>query len=127
VSVDLSGPAPQRGEPSGPLSCAVLLSDIDALLGEVGLGDGRTRLRKLGFALDGLPRLAHARAKLVETMDRRWALVYERAHRRYGRAVAAVRDHVCTGCFVTLPGTARPRDGEMLHVCVSCGRILYWT
>jgi predicted nucleic acid-binding Zn-ribbon protein len=106
----------------------VLLADTDALIREAQSAESRTRLKKLGFRLDGLPRVETARARLVESIDRRWMLAYERARHRYGRAVAAVRDRVCSGCFVTLPTTARPRDGDAgsLQVCESCGRILYW-
>src|SRR5262249_42752011 len=91
--------------------------------------ESRARLRKMGFDLEGLPRLVAARAGLADGIDRRWPLPYERTHQRYGRAVAAVRDRVCSGCFVTLPTTARPRPGDAStpQQCESCGRILYWT
>jgi predicted nucleic acid-binding Zn-ribbon protein len=107
----------------------VVLADVDAMIREAQEAPSRTRLKKLGFNLDGLPRLVSARARLAEGIDRRWTLAYERARQRYGRAVAAVRERVCSGCFVTLPTTARPREGESgsLQVCESCGRILYWT
>lgn len=120
--------ADRAAEGMRPLATIVLLSDLDAMIREAQDGRSPARLRKLGLATDGLPRLVAARSRLVETVDRRWALVYERVRQRYGRAVAAVRERVCSGCFVTLPTTARPRgEGEGLHVCESCGRILYWT
>lgn len=106
----------------------VLLADLDAMIREAQNPDSRTRLRKLGFDLEGLPRLMTARGRLAESVDQRWTFSYERTRQRYGRAVAAVRDRVCSGCFVTLPTTARPRDGNAPtpQLCESCGRILYW-
>ncbi len=125
MSVEIVIPSSVR---PASLAAAVLLSDLDSLLREVQDPVGRARLRKLGFGLQGLPRLLAVRARLADSIDRRWALAYERARQRYGRAVAAVRDRVCVGCFVTLPTTARPRsDDDALHICESCGRILYWT
>lgn len=110
------------------LTQVVHLSDLDLLLREVRDPDSRARLRKLGFDLGGLPRLEAARARLAAGMERRWIVLYERARRRYGRAVAAVRDRVCQGCFVTLPTSAAPRpgSGDSFGLCESCGRILFW-
>ena len=111
-----------------PLAAAVLLSDLDELIRESEDERAQARLRKLGFGFEGLPRLRAARAKIAEGLDRRWMIPYERVRQRYGRAVAAVRDRVCAGCFVTLPTTARPRgEGDSLQICESCGRLLYWT
>ena len=115
-------------EPRGSLGAMVLLSDLDSLIREAQDESARARLRKLGFALDGLPRLLTARQRLAETTERRWVQVYERVRQRYGRGLAAVRERVCSGCFVTLPTTARPRsDAKALQICESCGRLLYWT
>jgi predicted nucleic acid-binding Zn-ribbon protein len=110
------------------LESIVHLSDLDGMLREAQGLESRARLKKLGFELDGLARLTTARARMMDTIDRRWTIVYERARQRYGRGVAAVRERVCSGCFVTLPTTARPRNGDsgVPHVCESCGRILYW-
>jgi predicted nucleic acid-binding Zn-ribbon protein len=111
------------------LHSVVLLSDLDGMLREAQSAPARMRLKKLGFELEGWPRIATLRSRMAETVDRRWLFAYERARGRYGRGVAAVRERVCSGCFVTLPTTARPRNGETtaLHICESCGRILYWT
>jgi predicted nucleic acid-binding Zn-ribbon protein len=85
-------------------------------------------LRKLAFDLEGIARVEAARTRIVDGIDRRWTMPYERTRQRYGRAVAAVRERVCSGCFVTLPTTARPRTGDAStpQMCESCGRILYW-
>ena len=120
--------AERVGEAMRPLAAIVLLSDLDAMIREAQDKHSEARLRKLGLSLEGLPRLVAARTRLAEGIDRRWALVYERVRQRYGRGVAAVRERVCAGCFMTLPTTARPRgDGDVPHICESCGRILYWT
>ena len=129
----LDSPAPAkipepRLETRGPLAAVVLLSDLDSLIREAQDDRARARLRKLGFGLDGLPKVLAARQRLAESMDRRWVFTYERVRQRYGRGVAAVRERVCSGCFVTLPTTARPRgESHALQICEGCGRLLYWT
>ncbi len=117
------------------LSGLVLLGDVDLLLREVEAVGSRQRLRKLGFVVVDVPRLVAARDRLARAIDRRWMVGYERARQRYGRGIAAVRDRVCLGCFVTLPtSAARPaaevRAAEITGapgLCASCGRILYWS
>lgn len=110
------------------MEVVVHLSDLDLLIREAQDPGSRARLKKLGFGVEGLPRLGALRAKVAETMEKRWLIVYERTRLRYGRAVAAVRERVCSGCHVTLPTIARPRSGDsgVLHACESCARILYW-
>jgi hypothetical protein len=112
-----------------PLHSIVLLSDLDALMAEARSAPACARLKKLGLELGGVSRLSVLRVRLTAALERRWLLAYERARQRYGRGVAAVRERVCSGCFVTLPSIARPRGQQAagLHVCESCGRILYWT
>jgi len=116
------------------LAGLVLLGDLDLLAHELEGADSRQRLRKLGFPIDGLPRLAAAREKVARAIDPRWMTAYERARHRYGRGIAAVRDRVCLGCFVTLPtSAARPAGdaaGEVTGtpgLCASCARVLYWS
>ena len=117
------------------LAGLVLLGDVDLLMREAEAPGSRQRLRKLGFALDGLPKLVAARERLARGIERRWIVGYERARQRYGRGIAAVRDRVCLGCFVTLPTSAmrpaaEPGAPEITgapSVCASCGRILYWS
>ena len=116
------------------LAGLVLLGDLDLLGHELEDPDSRQRLRKLGFTLDGLPRLAATREKVARGVDARWITSYERARQRYGRGIAAVRERVCLGCFVTLPtSAARPAGdagGEVTGtpgLCASCARVLYWS
>jgi predicted nucleic acid-binding Zn-ribbon protein len=102
------------------------LHDVDVLREE--LADSRTvsRLKKLGFTFPEARALDAERAGLLAALERRWLHHYERAHSRYGRAVAIVRGRVCQGCFITLPTSATPSDGTPLTTCESCARILLW-
>jgi predicted nucleic acid-binding Zn-ribbon protein len=106
----------------------VLLGDVDLLLQELAEPGARSRLTKWGYDLAGLPRLTAARERLAAAADKRWIGGYERVRARYGRAIAAVRERVCLGCFVTLPTSAAPRPASSatLGLCQSCGRLLYW-
>ena len=109
------------------LGTLVRLGDLDLLLAELGGAESRARLRRLGLEVPDLARLEPARDRLVAAIERRWMVSYERARQRYGRGIAAVRERVCLGCFVTLPTASAPRPGvdEMPGLCASCGRILY--
>jgi hypothetical protein len=103
----------------------VRLHDLDLLLDEARCGGAQQRASSLGFCLAGLLALERARARLHARLEGRWVRAYERAQRRYGRGVVAVRDRVCQGCFITLP-TSAAASRESLTVCESCGRILFW-
>jgi hypothetical protein len=101
------------------------LHDLDLLLEEARGGGARQRILSLGFRLTGLPAVERARTRLLARLGGRWVHAYERAQRRYGRGVVAVRDRVCQGCFITLP-TCAAAGRDSLTVCESCGRILFW-
>ena len=108
-------------------AAAVLqLHDVDLLLSDARNAKTAARLKKLGLELGPTATLERTRAKLLAGLDRRWVNHYERAMRRYGRAVAVVRERVCQGCFITLPTSASPNPDVSLTLCESCGRILYW-
>jgi predicted nucleic acid-binding Zn-ribbon protein len=103
------------------------LNDLDRLLAELAHDDGRAAMRRLGLELPGLAKVRAHRARLAQAIEPRWLQLYERLAARYPRAIAAVRGQVCTGCFVTLPPTARGRaEGDEAAVCQGCGRILLW-
>ena len=110
------------------LSRLVRLGDLDLLLHEARDAGSRVRLRKLGLRLDDVDGLESARERLVGAIGERWMAVYERARNRYGVGVAAVRQRVCQGCFVTLPtsATATPGAGGSPGQCACCGRVLFW-
>jgi hypothetical protein len=101
------------------------LHDLDLLIEEARCGGARQRTLSLGFRLTGLAALERTRARLHARLNVRWEHAYERAQRRYGRGVVAVRDRVCQGCFITLP-TCAGASRDFLSVCESCGRILFW-
>lgn len=104
------------------------LHDLDQLLLLVHDAATATRLKRMGYALDGVAALARERDRLVAAVDRRWLGWYDRSLGRYGRGVTHVRERVCQGCFVQLPTSAAPPPGEAhLHLCESCGRLLYWS
>jgi hypothetical protein len=111
-----------------PVETLIHLNDLDALLNEIELAPHHRRLRKLGFDLSGASRLRPLRARLAALVDARWLGIYDRARVRYGRGLAAVRARVCTGCFLTLPTTARRPGGDEQSVttCQGCHRILIW-
>jgi predicted nucleic acid-binding Zn-ribbon protein len=103
------------------------LHDLDQMLAELTRPGGRALLRRLGLETAGLGRVRGQRERLAGTLDTRWRHSYERVRARYPRPIAAVRSQVCTGCFVTLPPTARGRSrGDEPSVCQGCGRILLW-
>ena len=102
------------------------LQDVDLLLGEMVSAESRTRLARLGFRAGDDRALRRQRDRLFAVVDPRWQRHYDRALLRYGRGIVAVRERVCQGCRVKLPTSAAPGQGEMLTLCQSCGRILYW-
>lgn len=106
----------------------VRLHDLDMLLRDARDAAAQAALKKMGFKVSGVEQLEQARAELVAQVDRRWILLYDRVFKRYGRAVAPVKDRVCLGCFATLPTSALPppADSDAVSVCQSCSRILYW-
>ena len=109
------------------LQAVLELHDLDQLLEFIHDESRASRLRRLGYAIEGLPVLERERERLAGSLDRRWLSLYERSLGRYGRGVTLVRERVCQGCFVTLPTSAAPAPGEaQLHLCESCGRLLYW-
>ena len=110
---------------SSALDTLVSLHDLDLLLEEARDLVALRKLNDLGFEIEGDAPLARMRTKLVTSLERRWLNVYERAQRRYGRGVAAVRERVCQGCFITLPTSVVPAP-DSPTMCESCGRILCW-
>lgn len=102
------------------------LQDLDLLLRMLRRDACRSRLRRMGFTFDESERLMRRRERLAARIESRWMAPYERAATRYGRGLVAVRERVCTGCFITLPTSTTPETRDALTLCESCGRILYW-
>ena len=113
-----------------PAETLLQLNDVDALLHELEDPLHQSRLRKLGFAVGTAERLHPIHARLAAWVDARWLGIYDRARVRYGRGLATVRERVCTGCFLTLPTTARrpgaEEQGIRITTCQGCARILIW-
>lgn len=104
------------------------LHDLDQLLSFAHDGVAALEMRRAGFSLGGIPSLERDRDRIAAGLDRRWLGWYERSLGRYGRGVTIVRERVCQGCFVQLPTSAAPPPGEgHLHLCESCGRLLFWS
>ncbi len=106
-------------------SALVQLHDLDLLLEEAHFPGQQRRAQGLGFAFPGLSAVERAQEQIRSRLDRHWLHAYERARRRYGRAVVTVRARVCQGCYITLP-TSAASSGDVPTVCESCGRILIW-
>ena len=104
----------------------LLLHDVDLLQSELADDRAQARLRKLGLAMAPHKDFERVRQRVTESLDRRWAYLYDRAQRRYGRGVVAVRDRVCLGCRIQLPTSVTPSAPKSLTLCESCSRILYW-
>jgi hypothetical protein len=102
------------------------IHDLDLLAVELGDPAFASKLRRLGLEVGGPEALSPRRAVLVSRLDPRWRQHYERALRRYGAGVAAVRGRVCQGCFMTLPRSAAAVLLDGISTCEACGRILYW-
>ncbi len=120
----------ERARPASmtPVETLIHLNDLDALLQELERPPQLSRLRKLGFTAEPADRARPLRARLAALVDARWLGIYDRARARYGRGLAAVRERVCTGCFLTLPTTARRPGGDEqgIMICQGCARILIW-
>jgi hypothetical protein len=110
-----------------PAELLLRIHDLDLLALELGDAAYTTKLRRLGLEVAPLRGLDPRRAELVAELDARWRGHYERALRRYGSGVAAVRGRVCQGCFMTLPRSAAAFLADGISTCEACGRILFWS
>jgi predicted nucleic acid-binding Zn-ribbon protein len=105
----------------------VYLQDLDLLLRDA-LEDGAKALwLEARMEVSGLKQLQRMRAELASSINPKLLELYDRIHRRHGRALVPVRDGTCLGCFVKLPTGARSSSpgADAISTCQSCGRILY--
>lgn len=102
------------------------IHDLDLLSLELGDPGSAARIERAGFRTAAPRRVESERSRLVDGLDPRWRQHYERALRRYGSGIAAVRGRVCQGCFVTLPRSASAGIEDRVSMCEACGRILFW-
>lgn len=107
----------------------VILQDLDEMIAE---SEGADMLiqqeEEMGFEIKGLEKLREARQELIEKIPPEVLSHYEKIRKRYGRAIAPVRDSICLGCFITIPTSISniAIGNQVLRNCERCGRFLYW-
>jgi len=106
----------------------VILQDLDDMISEAEDADLLKEQEKLGFEIQGLDKLKEARQELFQKIPPDVFSQYQRIRKRYGRAIAPVRDNICLGCFITIPTALSNKNigNEDLRNCENCGRFLYW-
>jgi len=111
-----------------PAEKLLYLQDLDLLLKDAGDEGTREVWHQAQLKISGLQQLLQVRADVAAAISPRLLEVYERIFRRYGRALAPVRNGTCLGCFAKLPTGASPQaaDAAEISTCESCGRMLYW-
>jgi predicted nucleic acid-binding Zn-ribbon protein len=110
------------------LQLLVILQDLDEMIGEAENTDLLKEQEELGFEIKGLEKLKEAREELLGKLPPDVFGQYEKIRRRYGRAIAPVRENICLGCFITIPTALSNKNiGNLdLRNCENCGRFLYW-
>ena len=103
----------------------IILQDLDLMIREMSDQKTTSRLREIGFELDEVAALAHAREEFAAKVDRDLLASYDRLMRRYPRAVAPVKSGVCLACFIKQPTQLSVADLEKVRFCEQCKRILY--
>ncbi len=104
---------------------------------EGGLGDlrasvaaERTRLDEIEAKLQRSYKKARkARKSLTDLVEKGLLRRYERIRKRVGGiGFVAVRERRCTACKMAVPHQTYVslRNAEIIAVCESCGRLLYW-
>jgi predicted nucleic acid-binding Zn-ribbon protein len=110
------------------LQLLVALQDLDSMLREAKDKDEASKLKDMGFEVEGVEKLESAREELSQRIPQNLLNLYKRVSRRHERAVVPVTSSMCLGCFVTLPTsfTSSARMKNQIRTCESCGRILYF-
>lgn len=105
----------------------VHLQDLDIMIKECSDPERKAELEALGFELSGLEALRTARQRLLDAIEPRYVLLYERTAAKKGRAVVPVVDRTCPGCFQNVPPSffSGITADQPVKVCENCGRILY--
>jgi predicted nucleic acid-binding Zn-ribbon protein len=105
-----------------------LKSEIKRQEGKVRAERGDVE-RRVAAIQEHRDRLAQERKEAAGLLGADTLALYERVHRGQpdGRAVAAARNYVCSGCNITLPPNMvnHLMRGSRLITCRACQRILY--
>ncbi len=109
------------------LELIILLNDLELTLQELTEDDSKLE-EKMGFKVAKKQQIEDTRKDLVKQMEEGYYRAFERVWKRYGKAVASVRNGVCYGCFECLPINVVSRKGKNREVasCPHCGKFLYW-
>lgn len=110
------------------LQYLVILQDLDEMIAEAENADLMRLQEKMGFELKGLEKLQEARKELIDKIPPEVSNHYQKIRKRYGRAIAPVRESICLGCFITIPTRLSSKEigNQVLRNCENCGRFLYW-
>lgn len=107
----------------------IKLNDLELLIREVEAEEARAVEQGLGFQVGDAPQhesLLAVRKRLREGIRPDTLSQFDRAWKRYGRALAPVNNGVCCGCFHRLPTSMTPDPALGTQYCPFCARILYW-
>ena len=110
------------------LELLIKLNDLELLIKETEGADAQAVEKGLGFKVQTHEGLLALRTRLREAVRAESLARFDRAWKRYGRAMAPVSDGVCCGCFARLPTSLSPSTdpGSMVPTCPYCARLLYW-
>ena len=87
------------------LQLLVALQDTEGMIAEVE--SAGAELEGMGFKHGGLDDLKKAHEEIAGKIDPRLAGLYRRLKERFGHAVVPVVTNLCTGCFASIPSSAR--------------------
>lgn len=104
----------------------IILQDLDMMMTEISDKSVSSKVKKLGFEIDGYDKLAESRAEVAAKVDRAVLAHYEKLHTRFPRAVVPVKDGICLGCFIRQPATRKPKELDLVvATCQKCQRVLF--
>lgn len=96
---------------------------------ESDLGAARDALNeKINGFRDEVSRLGERESEITDGLNQELVYKFQRIIQRNAEGIVAVRNGVCTGCQMILPGqfANEVRDGEKILFCPYCSRILFY-
>lgn len=96
---------------------------------ESDLGAARDALNeKINGFRDEVSRLGARESEITDGLNQELVYKFQRIIQRNAEGIVAVRNGVCTGCQMILPGqfANEVRDGEKILFCPYCSRILFY-